>query len=255
MNRIGIWDIGVFAVSLFCILSIALQAQVNVTTYHNDNARTGQNTQETILTPANVNSDQFGKLFSVSVDGRVYAQPLYLSNVNIGGGSHNVLYVATEHDSLYAIDADQGTVYWRISLIPSGGNTVNSSSDLACGDLVPEVGITGTPVIDISTGTIYLVAKSKVNGSLVQYLHAMDVVTSVEKFGGPIFIQATVPGTASDGNGTTVSFNPHFENQRAALLLVNGHVVIGWSSHCDHQSLARLDHVVQRQHACPGSRL
>jgi len=228
VNRVG--TLLVVAVAIF---RIALHGQVNVTTYHNDNSRTGQNTQEAILTPANVNSGQFGKLFSVAVDGRVYAQPLYLSNINIGAGTHNILYVATEHDSLYAIDADQGTVYWRISLIPSGGSTVNSSSDLACGDLVPEVGITGTPVIDTSTGTIYLVAKAKVNGSLIQNLHAIDVVTSAEKFGGPVPIQAAVPGTASDGNGTTVSFSPHFENQRAALLLENGHVVIGWSSHCD----------------------
>jgi hypothetical protein len=234
MKRIALCRIGTLAVALFCIFSPVLQAQVNVTTYHNDNARTGQNTQETILTPANVNSSQFGKLFSISVDGWVYAQPLYLSNVNIGGGTHNVLYVATEHDSLYAIDADKGTIFWQISLIPSGGSTVNSSIDLGCGDLVPEVGITGTPVIDTSTGTIYLVAKSKVNGSLAQYLHAIDVVTKAEKFGGPVFIQASVPGTASDGNGTTVTFSPHFENQRAGLLLENGHVVIGWSSHCDY---------------------
>jgi hypothetical protein len=233
VKRIGICHIGIVAIAVFCIFSIALQAQVNVTTYHNDNARTGQNTLETILIPSSVNSNQFGKLFSVSVDGYVNAQPLYLSNVNIGGGTHNVLYVATEHDSLYAVDADQGTVYWQISLIPSGGSAVNSESDLGCGDLALEVGITGTPVIDTSTGTIYLVAKSKVNGSLVQYLHAIDVVTSAEKFGGPVFIQATVPGTALDGNGTTVSFSPHFENQRAGLLLVNGHVVIGWASHCD----------------------
>ena len=148
----------VVVLSLFCLCSVALQAQVNVTTYHNDNARTAQNTQETILTPANVNSGQFGKLFSVAVDGWVYAQPLYLSNVNIAGGTHNVLYVATEHDSLYAIDAGNGTVYWQISLIPSGGSTVNSSTDLGCGDLVPEVGITGTPVIDTTTGTLYVVA-------------------------------------------------------------------------------------------------
>ena len=134
---------------------------------------------------------------------------------------------------MYAIDADSGTIYWQATLIAPGGNTVSSSSDLGCGDLVPEVGITGTPVIDTSTGTIYLVAKSKVNGSLVQYLHAIDVATKAEKFGGPVLIQATVPGTASDGNGTTVSFSPHFENQRAGLLLENGHVVIGWSSHCD----------------------
>jgi hypothetical protein len=229
----GICRYGMVAVAVFCTLSVALQAQVNVTTYHNDNSRTGQNVNETILTPANVNSNQFGKLFSVTVDGYVYAQPLYLSNVSIAGGTNNILYVATEHDSLYAIDADSGTIYWQISLIPSGGSTVNSSTDLACSDLVPEVGITGTPVIDTSTGTIYLVAKSKVSGSLVQYLHAIDVVSSLEKFGGPTLIQATVPGTAADGNGTTVSFSPHFENQRAALLLVNGHVVIGWSSHCD----------------------
>jgi hypothetical protein len=225
--------LGVVVLTLFCLCSVALQAQVNVTTYHNDNARTAQNTQETILTPANVNSGQFGKLFSVAVDGWVYAQPLYLSNVNIAGGTHNVLYVATEHDSLYAIDADKGTIYWQITLIPSGGSTVNSSTDLGCGDLVPEVGITGTPVIDTTTGTLYVVAKSKVSGSLVQYLHAIDVATSAEKFGGPVSIQATVPGTASDGNGTTVSFSPHLENQRPALLLENGHVVIGWSSHCD----------------------
>jgi hypothetical protein len=233
VKRLASSPVRILVVLLLCIFPAALQAQVNVTTYHNDNARTGQNTQETILTPAKVNSGQFGKLFSVTTDGWVYAQPLYLSNVNIGGGTHNVLYVATEHDSLYAIDADSGTIYWQASLIAPGGTTVNSSTDLGCGDLVPEVGITGTPVIDTNTGTIYLVAKSKVNGSLVQYLHAIDVVTKTEKFGGPVFIQATVPGTASDGNGTTVSFSPHFENQRAGLLLENGHVVIGWSSHCD----------------------
>ena len=233
MKRLTSCPIEIIIISLLCVLTTALQAQVNVTTYHNDTSRTGQNTQETILTPANVNSSQFGKLFTVSVDGYVYAQPLYLSNVTIAGGTHNVLYVATEHDSLYAIDANSGTVYWQISLIPSGGSTVNSSTDLGCGDLVPEVGITGTPVIDPTTGTIYVVAKSKVNGSLIQYLHAIDVGTSVEKFGGPVLIQATVPGTASDGNGTTVSFSPHFENQRAGLLLENGHVVIGWSAHCD----------------------
>jgi hypothetical protein len=232
--RRALCHITFLAVALSCTFSIALPAQVNVTTYHFDNARTGQNTQETILTPASVNSGQFGKLFSVSVDGWVYAQPLYLSNVNIGGGTHNVLYVATEHDSLYAIDADKGTIFWQISFIPSGGSAVNSSSDLGgCGDLIPEIGITGTPVIDTGTGTIYLVAKSKVNGMLVQYLHAIDVVTSTEKFGGPVSIQASVAGTASDGNGATVTFSPSPENQRAGLLLKNGHVLIAWGSHCD----------------------
>src|SRR5262249_52414423 len=126
-----------------------------------------------------------------------------------------------------------GTIYWQVSLIPSGGSTVNSSTDLSCGDLVPEIGITGTPVIDGNTGTIYLVAKSKVNGSLIQHLHAIDVATSAEKFGGPVEIQATVPGTAPDGDGTMVSFSPHSELQRSGLLLENRHVVIAWASHCD----------------------
>ena len=136
------------AVGLLLLASISIRAQVNVTTWHNDLARTGANTQETTLTTANVNVNNFGKLFSASVDGQVYAQPLYLSGVSIGGGTHNVLYIATEHDSVYAIDADSGTIYAQVSLIPPGGTTVNSSSDLNCGDINPEVGITGTPVID-----------------------------------------------------------------------------------------------------------
>ena len=129
----------------------------------------------------------------------VYAQPLYLSAVNIAGGTHNVLYVATEHDSVYAIDADSGTVYAQVSLIPAGGTTVNSSTDLArCSDLVPEVGITGTPVIDPTSGTLYVVAKSKVNGNFYQYLHALDVTTLQEKLNGPVSIQATVAGSGYD---------------------------------------------------------
>jgi hypothetical protein len=214
-------------------------AAVNVTTYHFDTARSGQNTQETTLTTANVNSTQFGKLFSVNVDGDVYAQPLLMSGITTPQGTHNVLYVATEHDSVYALDADTGAVYTQISLIPTGGSTVNSSSDLGCGDLVPEIGITGTPVIDPATNTLYVVAKSKVNGTIVQYLHALDLTNNLtEKFGGPVLIQASVPGTGYDAttvNGQkVVQFNAKQENQRAALLLTNGHVVIGWSSHCDN---------------------
>jgi hypothetical protein len=222
-----------FACALLCAAAGVLHAQVNVTTYHNDVARTGQNIQETILTPANVNSSQFGKLFSVPVDGVVYAQPLYLSGVNVAGGTHNVLYIETEHDSVYAIDADSGAVYAQVSLIPAGGSTQNSSSDIGCGDLVPEVGITGTPVIDPATGTLYVIASSKVNGSFFQYLHALDVATLSEKLGGPVNIQASVPGTGYDSSGGVVTFNARLENQRAALLLENGHVIAGWSSHCD----------------------
>ena len=141
--------LGLAAASVLSLWASSLQAQVNVTTYHNDNARTGQNTQETYLTPANVNSSQFGKLFTVAVDGAVFAQPLYLTNVNIGGGTHNVVYVATQHDSVYAIDADTGTLYWQKSLIPAGGSTVssNTSEPAETGiteflrNLVPEEGI------------------------------------------------------------------------------------------------------------------
>ncbi|HWS70001.1 MAG TPA: chitobiase/beta-hexosaminidase C-terminal domain-containing protein [Steroidobacteraceae bacterium] len=219
--------------AVLALCSPAVQAQVSVTTYHNDNARTGQNTQETALTPANVNSGQFGKLFTITVDGVVYAQPLYLSNVGVGGGTHNAVYVATQHDSIYAFDADTGRVYWQKSLIPAGGSTANSTTDLGCNDIEREVGVTGTPVIDSTNGTLYAVAKVKLNGAILQYLHALDVSTGAEKFAGPVNIQAMVPGKAGDGDGTMVTFNPRQENQRAALLLVNGHVVIGWSAHCD----------------------
>jgi hypothetical protein len=221
------------AAAVCSMLSLPLRAQVNVTTYHNDNSRTGQNLQETILTPANVNSTQFGKLFTVTVDGTVYAQPLLLSNVAIAGGTHNVLYVATEHDSVFAVDADTGTLYWQKSLIPAGGSTVSSSADLNCGDIPTEVGITGTPVIDATSGTLYVVAKVKLNGVIMQYLHALDVGTAAEKYAGPVQIQASVAGTASDGNGSLLAFNPRQENQRTALLLENGHVIIAWTAHCD----------------------
>ncbi len=216
--------------------SLTAQAQVNVTTWHNDSARSGLNPQETILTTANVNTTQFGKAFSVTVDGQVYAQPLVLSGVSIGGGTHNVVYVATEHDSVYAIDAQSGAIYAQVSLIPAGGTTVNSSSDLipSCGDIQPEIGITGTPVIDPASNTLYVVAKSKVNGSIVQFLHALNTATLAENAGSPMEIQATVAGTASDGNGSQVTFNPMTQNQRPGLALDNGHVLITWASHCDN---------------------
>jgi len=224
---------GEVAAIVCSVFSALAQAQVNVTTYHNDNSRTGEYTQETVLTPANVSGGQFGKVFTTPVDGWVYAQPLYMSNVSIGGSTHNVLYVATENDTLYALDAATGTIYWHYSLMPTNGVPVSSSADLNCTDLVPEIGVTGTPVIDATTGTIYLVAKSKVGATFYQYLHAIDISTGAEKFGGPVNIQATFPGTAGDGNGTTLTFNTMLQNQRAALLLENGHVVIGWGSHCD----------------------
>src|SRR5581483_4874433 len=156
-------------------------AQVSVTTYHNDNSRTAANTHESLLTPANVNSSQFGKLFSVPVSGSVYAQPLYLANQGIDGGSHDVIYIATEHATVYALDAETGRIYWQTSLIPAGGTTVSGPNDVSCGDTGTEIGITGTPVIDAATGTLYAVAKVKVNGLIAQYLHALDVSTGAEK--------------------------------------------------------------------------
>jgi hypothetical protein len=204
----------------------ATYAPINVTTYHYDNARTGQNTQETILTPANVNSTQFGQLFSVPVQGFVFAQPLYLANVqNIAGATHDVLFVATEHDMLYAIDADNGSILWQQSFINPPNITTVTSSEVSCGDLKPEIGITSTPVIDQSTGTIYLVTKSKETGVYVQRLHAIDIITHAEKFGGPVVISATV-------NGQT--FDPLRNHNRPGLLLENGHVIIAWASHCDN---------------------
>jgi hypothetical protein len=220
---------------LFCGLSFHAQAQLNVTTFHYDNSRTGQNTQETILTPANVNSGQFGKLFSVALDGYVYAQPLYMARVTMNGGMHNVLYVATEHDSLYAIDADDGTLYWQLSFInPSSGVTTVPSGDVACGSLVPEIGITSTPVIDPGTGTIYLVTVTKENGSYFQRLHAIDLVNHAEKFGGPVVIAATVNGSGAGNSNDEITFNPLTLINRPGLLLENGHVVIAWASYCDN---------------------
>jgi hypothetical protein len=224
----------ILAIGLLSLTSTVARAQVNVTTWHNDLARTGANTQETILTPANVNVNDFGKLFSTPVDGQVYAQPLYLSNVSIGGGTHNVVYIATQHDSVYAIDADSGTIYAHVSLIPSGGTTANSISDLNCADITPEVGITGTPVIDPANNILYVVSTAKVNGNILVQLHALNTISLAEEFNGPVEIAASVPGTAPDGNGTTVVFNPVMQNQRAGLALTNGHVVIGFGSHCDN---------------------
>ncbi len=228
MRRLGGTLMRVALLILLCTASNFLLGQVRVTTYHNDNARTGQNTAETSLTPANVNSAQFGKLFTTTLDGGyVYAQPLYMPAVqNIAGGTHNVLYVATEHDSLFAIDADTGAVLWQQSFInPASGITTASNGDVGCGDLVPEIGITSTPVIDPSTNTIYLIAKTKENGNFFQRLHAVDIATGAEKFGGPKVIAPTSQGR---------TFDPLKQHNRPGLLLENSHVVAAWASHCDN---------------------
>jgi hypothetical protein len=210
-----------------------LRAQ-DVLTYHNDNARTGQNLNETILTASNVNSNQFGKLFQLTVDGKVDAQPLYAGGVNIFGGTHNVLYVATEHDTVYAFDADNGVQYWKVSLLGTGEST---SDARGCDQVIPEIGITATPVIDRSSGpngTIYVVAMSKDSSSNYhQRLHALDLTTGAEVFGGPVEVQAAYPGSGDNSNGTNVVFDPAQYKERPGLLLLNHVVYTAWSSHCD----------------------
>jgi hypothetical protein len=210
---------------------------VSVLTYHNDLARTGQNLNETLLTPARVGSGQFGQVFSYPVDGQVYAQPLYLPGVIVPGkGIHNVVYIATEHDSVYAFDADNnlGAPLWHISFLnPSAGVTTASATDVQCGSITPEIGITGTPIIDPASGTLYVVAMTEQasGGGYAHRLHALDVATGAEKPGSPVAIQASVPGTG-DGN-TTVQFQPWLYKERAGLLLLNGVVYTAWSSECD----------------------
>ncbi len=216
---------------------------LGVFTYHYDNLRTGLNPNETILTPASVDATHFGKKFSYAVDGQVYSQPLYVPGVVIPGqGVHDVVYVASEHDSVYAMDAD-GVVagpLWQVSFIdPAAGITTVPPADTGeCCDLAPEIGITSTPVIDPSSGTMYVVAKTKEvaagSTSYVQRLHALDIATGAEKLGGPVVLQASVPGTGDGSSGGQVPFIPLRENQREALLLVNGTVVIAFASHGDN---------------------
>ncbi|MGA2430975.1 MAG: pyrrolo-quinoline quinone [Candidatus Acidiferrum sp.] len=220
--------------------SSATPAQLLTAQY--DNARTGANLNETILTPANVNAAQFGKLFTIKVDGDVYAQPLYLPGVDIPGkGKHNVLFVATENDSVYAFDADNPSApLWHVNLANSaGGVTPLSERDTSCFFIVPQVGITSTPVIDPKTGTLYVLARTKEHKGLLsadvfrQRLHALAITTGAEKFGGPVEIKASVKGTGSGQAGGQVAFDPQRENPRAALLLVNGSVYLSWGSSCD----------------------
>jgi hypothetical protein len=211
------------------------RAQVNVLTHHNDKFRSGQNLAERILTPSAVNSSTFGKLFEVPMDGKVDAQPLYVTGLRIPGrGIHNVVFAATEHDSVYAFDADNGSVYWHVSLLGSGETT---SDARACGQVWPEIGITSTPVIGPKAGphgTIYLVAMSKdAAGKYHQRLHALDLTTGGEEFGGPIDIQATYPGFGDNSSDGTVIFDPKQYKERAALLLDRGTLYTSWSSHCD----------------------
>ena len=211
-------------------------SSTDVITYHYDNQRTGQNLNEVTLTPANVNSTKFGKLGEFTVDGKVDAQPLYLSNLMIGGQKKNVLYVATEHGSIYAFDADSinGTTsasLWKTSMLGSGETT---SDNRGCFQVSPEIGITATPVIDRTRNAIYVVAMSKNSaGNYFQRIHALDLTTGAELFGGPKTITATYPGTGDNSSAGNVVFDPKQYKERPGLLEINGTIYTTWASHCD----------------------
>ena len=211
-------------------------SSVDVITYHYDNGRSGMNLNETALTPANVNSTQFGKKGEFIVDGKVDAQPLYLSQVTINGQTKNVLYVATEHGSVYAFDADSingttSTFLWKTTTLGSGETT---SDNRGCGQVSPEIGITATPVIDRARNAIYVVAMSKnASGSYFQRLHALNLSTGAELFSGPQTITATYPGTGDNSSGGNVVFDPKQYKERPGLLQINGTIYTTWSSHCD----------------------
>ena len=233
--------------------SVAVTDLAGVFTHHNNLARDGTNTQEYALTSENVNATTFGKLFSCATasssqiqqgQGAVYTQPLWVPGLTIGGGIHNVVFVATQHDTVFAFDADSNpcVTYWQINLLDTlhggtSGETPVFWNDVGCqcgvGDIYPEVGVTGTPVIDPTTNTIYLVSTSQVSaqGTFYQRLHALDLASGNEKFSAPVAIAASVPGIG-DG-GSTVAFNAQMENQRPGLALAGGTVYIGWAAHED----------------------
>jgi hypothetical protein len=206
---------------------------LGVLTQHNDNGRSGANLNETILNTSNVNVAHFGKLFSRQVDGFIYAQPLYVPNLTIpGSGSHNVVFVATEHNSVYGFDADDPnaqSALWQVNLGTSMPSTDVNPSYL---DLIPEIGITSTPVIDTGTNTIYVVAKTKnlADSSYHQKLHALDISTGAEKAGSPVEIAASVPATG----GGSITFNPYLQLNRPGLLLLNGVVYLAFGSQGDN---------------------
>ena len=208
-------------------------------TYRNDNFRTGQNLAESVLTPSTVNAKGFGLKFTDAVDGFIYAEPLYVPNVTIPSqGTHNVVYVVTENDSVYAFDADvAGPPLWQTSFIDSAnGITAVPSLDLGtgCKDLTPIIGITATPVIDPSTGTLFVVSKVKLGpGSYQQQLHALDIATGLEQPNSPVTITASVPGTGEASVNGVVTFDPLLQHDRAALTLANGVVYLTFASHCD----------------------
>jgi hypothetical protein len=226
------------AVSAFVLLSLAASGQAqsnNVLTFHNDNARDGQYLVETVLTPANVKTNVFGKLWVLSVDGKVDAEPLYCGDVIIPGkGRHNILLVATEHDSVYAFDADSTNLLWHVSML---GTNETSSDDRSCTQVEPEIGVTATPVIDRQlgpNGTMFVVAMSKNGSTYYQRIHALDLTSGADLI-APKTVTATYPGTGDNTSGGNVVFDPSQYKERPGLLLLNGVVYTAWASHCDNR--------------------
>lgn len=213
---------------------------ISVLTQHNDNSRAGWNNHEAFLTINNVNTSKFGKQFILSVDDQVYAQPLVVSNLNINGGVQNVVYIATVSNTVYAFDAEKGTLIWSKNYTAPQYSRAPRNTDMtgACGgsyfDFSGAMGIVGTPVIDSASQTIYFVARStNGTGKFVQHLHAISLLNGAEKTGSPMEIKATYPGNGDGSNNNYLSFDAQKQNQRQALTLLNGIVYVTFSSHCD----------------------
>jgi hypothetical protein len=238
-----LYPVAILSLTIACLTSAAGQSTLGVFTQQYYNARTGNNIYEKILTPKNVNATKFGKLFSFTVDGQVYAQPLWVQGVNIPGqGTHTVVYVATEMDSVFAFDANSGVQLWQANFtdMANGIGPVSCESDsgeqISCA-IFPYYGVTGTPVIDPKSQTMYLIARTYNNNTKVAYqsLHAIDITTGAEKFGGPVQIQGSVPGTGAGSVNGTITFDPLHDIQRPGLLLEANNqtgaqtVYIGWS--------------------------
>jgi hypothetical protein len=213
-------------------ITIGVSDLPGVYTYHNDLARDGVNSQEYALTPTTVNTGTFGKLFSCAADGAIYGQPLWVGNVNIGGTKHNVVFVVTMHDSVYAFDADASpcVTYWQDSLIPSG-ETYGNRYDFGTNDIYPDIGILGTPVIDGAAGIIYLVTKTKTtSGMYHQRLHALNLADGSERTNSPVELDSSITAPGTCGGGSLNAFNAKMQNQRPGLALANGVVYIAWAS-------------------------
>jgi putative pyrroloquinoline-quinone binding quinoprotein len=211
---------------------------VSVLTQHNDNTRSGWNDNEIALTTSNVNVQQFGAVFTLTVDDQVYAQPLVVGHVLIGSFYHNVVYIATVNNTLYAYDGDNGRLYWRKSFTAPGMRPPrNTDMTGACGgsyqDFSGNIGIVGTPVIDAARGTMYFVARSTTGSSFVQYLHAVSIVDGKELAGSPTRITATYSGNGDGSVSGVIAFDAQRQNQRQGLTLLNGVVYVTFSSHCD----------------------